>query len=89
MTDVSSIRDIIGLWPQRAALAEDLNAVAGREAVTTSQVQKWAEKASIPAKFHGLVIRTAALRGHAISTDTMVAMHDAYPAPVEGARAAE
>ena len=83
MTDVSSIRDIIGLWPLRAALAGDVNSIAGCEAVTVSQVQKWAEKESIPAKFHRVVVRAAQLRGHSVSADLLADLHN--PWQIDGA----
>lgn len=91
MTDVSSIRDLIGLWPQRAALAGDVNGIAGREVVTVSQVQKWSEKESIPAKFHWLVIQAAQTRGHHVSADLIAELHDAWRRPVQvsGVEAAE
>lgn len=85
MDDISSIRDLVNVWPSRATLADDINAVAGRGLVTTAQVHKWAEKQSIPAKYHHPVIRAGQLRGFPVTADLIVRLHAAPESEAEDA----
>lgn len=75
MEDISSVRELINLWPTRSALVDDVRVVAPLVAVTTSQVHKWAEKGGIPAKYHHPVLLAAKLRGFKITADLIVRLH--------------
>jgi hypothetical protein len=75
MTDVSSISDLVNLWPNRKALADDCNGIAGTQLVTVHQVHKWAETGSIRALYQYLVILAAASRGFPVTAELMVRLH--------------
>lgn len=79
---VRSVRDVIGLWPSRKALADEVEAAGSggpEEAVTVERVHKWAKRGVIPATYHGRVLRAAARRGIPLSADDLVAAHDQNP----------
>lgn len=77
MDDISSIRDLVNLWPLRSALADDINAAAGFRLVTTAQVHKWAEKQSVPAKYHHFLILAGQRRSYLVTAEMMVRLHAA------------
>ncbi|MCB1401266.1 MAG: hypothetical protein KDJ82_16230 [Rhodobacteraceae bacterium] len=72
MNAIHSIRDLVNLWPTRAALAADINAAAPSLNVSTAQVHKWAEKGSIPARYQYPILQSAARRGFDVSADLLV-----------------
>ncbi|MFD2855388.1 hypothetical protein ACFSZS_12305 [Seohaeicola zhoushanensis] len=78
MDDFSTIRDVIDLWPTRAAVAVDMNNHLPEEGprVTGEQVHKWAQKCAIPARFHRALISAAQGRGFTVSADDVVRLHD-------------
>ena len=89
-----SVRDVIGLWPSRKAMADDVEAAGGGEAesVTVERVHKWAIRGVIPAPYHGRVLRAATRRGFELTASDLVAAHDAQmiqqlatPTPAEDA----
>ncbi len=75
MSDILSIRDLVNCWPTRAVMANDINDAAGRDLVATSQVHKWAEKQSIPAKYHHHIIKAAQGRGYPVTAELIVRLH--------------
>jgi hypothetical protein len=71
-------RDIINLWPTRAALAEDISAVIATT-VSSGKVHKWAANQSIPAMYHDAVVRAAHRRGYDLSAERLMAAHAFRP----------
>lgn len=78
MDDISSIRDLINLWPTRAVFAKDICQVSPAHSVTVHQAHKWAEKGSIPASFHRAVLMAADARGFPVTADLLVLLHDPH-----------
>jgi hypothetical protein len=76
VSEPSSIRDIISLWPTRAALFADLRDQLPEDVpLSVHQVQKWAEKQSIPARYHYPFLRAAEVRGFAVTADQLARLH--------------
>lgn len=75
MDTISSIRELINLWPTRAELANDLNIACASLRASAAQVHKWAEKGSIPSKYHHHVLTSGQARGFAISAALLVSLH--------------
>ena len=75
MPEIASIRDLVNLWPTRAELARDVAAVAPDICLSVAQVHKWAEKQSIPARYHHPVLRAAQRRGFAVTADRIAELH--------------
>jgi hypothetical protein len=69
-----TVRDIIDLWPSRATLAEDIH--TSDDPVTLATVHKWAQRNSIPSRYHAAVLRAAMARAIALTAETIVAAHD-------------
>jgi len=69
MIAFDSIRALIDTWPSRKEFAADVG-------VKVDRVQKWAQTGSIPARFHGRIIRAGALRGVVVTADDLVSLHD-------------
>lgn len=87
MQQTPSIRAIIDQWPSRLELAADLS--ASGDVVTLAQVNKWAQRQTIPARFWARIIRAAAARSISVTADQLVDLHDlADPAPSENKDAA-
>lgn len=83
MEHISTIRDLIGLWPSRIAFAKAID-------VPVDRVHKWVTANAIPARYHLAVIRGAGAVGLAVSADLMVRLHSECapprpPAPSEDA----
>lgn len=74
MSQIASIRDLIGLWPTRRAFVDD---IADRfpGGVSIHQVNKWAEKGVIPAKYHYPVLTAAIDRDLPVTADLIVRLH--------------
>ena len=75
MDKISSIRDLVNLWPTRSELAQDLMSACSSLKVTTAQVHKWAEKGSIPSKYHHPMLMAGRGRGFGITADLIVSLH--------------
>ncbi len=75
MDEITDIRSLVNLWPTRAALAEDLMRCCPSLTVSTGQVHKWAEKGSIPNKYHHPLLVSARVRGFEVTADLIVALH--------------
>lgn len=76
MDKISTVADLIGLWPRRADLASDINGVlGGRSTVSVEVVHKWARNGSIPARFHLAVLSAATARGFDVNADLIVRVH--------------
>lgn len=69
MTQISTIRDVLDLWPCRKDLADDLG-------TTLDRVHKWAKSESIPARYHAGMLRAAERRGFDLCADDLVRLHD-------------
>lgn len=76
MSDISSIRDLINLWPRRADLAAAMNGVAGFDMVSVAQVHKWAEKNAVPARYHSTLVKAGVVGGYQVTADLVVDLHD-------------
>jgi len=72
---ISSIRDLVNMWPTRASLVEDLRWFSPGLKVNTPQVHKWAANGTIPAKYHFLVLSAGRHRGFLIDAELMVRLH--------------
>lgn len=75
MEAISSIRDLVNLWPTRSSLVADLRALSPGMKVTTARVHKWAENGSIPAKYHSSVLTAGQKRGFSITADLIIELH--------------
>lgn len=69
MTEISSIKNVIGLWPSRKVLADEIETTVGR-------VNKWAQTGSIPARFHARLLRSAVARGIHLTAEDLTRLHD-------------
>lgn len=74
MEKTTTITAIIDLWPTRSALAEDIH-------VTTDRVHKWAQKASIPARYHFAILEAARVRGFDVDAELLTRVHAIPPVP--------
>lgn len=61
MVEIKSHRDIIALWPSRAALAEDLKAWKGTR--KKPNVRDWHQRNRIPTNWFDPVLEAAKHRG--------------------------
>lgn len=75
MSTVSSIRDLVNLWPTRASLAEDICRLNPMLKVTTGQVHKWPETGSIPPRYHHTILIAARERGFEVTAELIVELH--------------
>ena len=75
MEKISSVRDLINLWPRRADLASECQAHAPGQSVTVARVHKWAENDAIPAKYHLAVLAAAQARAFPVTADLIVRLH--------------
>lgn len=71
----STVKDLIDLWPTRAALADDVTRQMDWLKVTAAQVHKWAQAQSIPARYHQAVLLSAADRGLNVTAESIVLAH--------------
>lgn len=63
------IKNLIGAWGSRRALAEEIGA-------TVAQVHKWADSGRIPSRWQASVIEAAQSRGMShVTADWMVRVH--------------
>lgn len=74
MTELQTVRDIIDLWPSRAALAEDIT--SEEDPVTVDRVHKWPKAGVIPSIYHWRIIMAARRRGFGLTADDMARVHD-------------
>ena len=72
---ISSIRDLVNLWPTRATLVDDLRWFSPGLKVNTPQVHKWAANGTIPARYHFPVLTAGRYRGFSIDAELMVRLH--------------
>lgn len=77
MNSLTSVRDLINLWPTRAELQSDLKAAFPQLSVSVTQVHKWAEKQSIPARYQHPILHVAKARGFDVSADLLLELHAA------------
>lgn len=69
MEQISTVRQLVTLWPSRSAFAEDCG-------VPLERVHGWVRGSSIPARYHAAVLRGAVSRGFALTAEVLVAIHD-------------
>lgn len=84
LSEISTIRDLVNLWPTRADLAADVRDAFPGLTVSVHQVHKWAEKQSIPARYHYPVFKAAEVRGFEVTAEKIAQMHS-RPAERKGA----
>lgn len=70
MENISTIRDLVGLWPSRQDFAQDLP-------VPVSRVHKWIAANAIPAKHHLSVVESGRRRGLPVTAELLVRLHGA------------
>lgn len=76
MEKISTVSDLIALWPRRADLASDITqALGGRSTVSVDVVHKWARSGSIPARFHFALLSAARDRGFEVTAELIVRVH--------------
>lgn len=68
MEKISTIRDLVELWPTRAEFASDLG-------VPIARVHKWVSANTIPAKYQRAVVDSGSGRGIAVTADLIVNLH--------------
>lgn len=61
MTALASFRDVIALWPTKAALARDLKSIGG--AAKAAPVREWSARNRIPEQWFDPLLKAAAHRG--------------------------
>jgi hypothetical protein len=72
MTDVSSPRAVVALWPSLEALADDLSSIG----VTLPAVRKWPQRGRIPSEYWLAIVQAAAERGiKGVTFETLAEMH--------------
>jgi len=69
MEHISTVRDLVALWPSRLDFAMALN-------VPVDRVHKWIASGSIPAKHHMAILDCAHDRSLPVSATDMVLIHD-------------
>jgi hypothetical protein len=74
MDRILTVREIIALWPSRAALAEDIH--SDQDPVTLQTIHKWAQRNSIPPRYQAPLLRAAHARGIGLTADTLIMAHD-------------
>ena len=74
MAEISTIPDLIDLWPSRRELADDCS--TAEDAVTVDRVHKWAKAHSIPAKYHLRIVQASARRGFPVTAMCLARLHD-------------
>lgn len=69
MEQISSIRDLVGLWPTRAAFA----AATG---VPLERVHKWVSADAIPARhWRAVLIAAREIEAHCVTAERLVELH--------------
>jgi ketopantoate reductase len=74
MEKISTVKQMIDLWPMRSVMADDLRALGLRE-INVGRVHKWAANNAIPAKYHNGVLLAAKARGFSVTADLLVSIH--------------
>lgn len=79
MEKTSTVKDLIDLWPTRAALADDVARHMHWTKVTAAQVHKWAQAQSIPARYHQAILLAASERNLSVTAESIVLAHSLQP----------
>lgn len=74
-TPVSTIADIIRVWPDRTQFRMDVADDASGLTVTAAQVDKWAQGKPIPAKYHFRIARVAQELGYDLTCEDIARVH--------------
>jgi len=69
MERISTVRDLVALWPSRLDFAVEIN-------VPVDRVHKWITSDSIPAKHHQTILDCAEGHSLPVSASDLVAIHD-------------
>lgn len=78
MEQISTIRDLIALWPGRAVFAAEVG-------VPLARVHKWITANAIPARHHLRIVVIARARGFAVTADLLVMLHALPPTSEQAA----
>jgi len=70
---LSTVRDLIALWPSRKVFVDDL--LEQGFAMSLARVHKWAQLGAIPAKYHQGILMAARGRDLPVSADVLVQLH--------------
>jgi len=74
MSEHSTIKSIVALWPSRSDLAADID--SAEDPISVDRIYKWCQRSSIPPKYFSRIIRAAARRGLRVSADDLARAHD-------------
>lgn len=66
-TEIKSFRDVIGLWPSKEALADDISA-------GLAAVNKWWQRNSIPSDRWAAILSTERARASGLTSDTLISL---------------
>lgn len=75
MMQIQTVRDIVDLWPSRAALAVDIS--TDEDSVPVDRIHKWPQQGGIPAQYHWRILQAARKRGFALTAEDIARVHDA------------
>lgn len=75
MEEFSTLSDIVNLWPSRQALAAEMTAFCPLQPVSKHQAHKWAEKGSMPSKYHQQFLRACQARNFDVSAEMIIRLH--------------
>jgi len=75
MTQITSFRSIIELWPSREAMASDVG-------TTVPRVTKWGQRNNIPAEWWSSVLATDKAASAGLSAEKLTALAAREPAEV-------
>lgn len=75
MEAVSTIRELVNLWPTRASLHEDLRRHFPSLPVSVHRIHKWAETGSIPPRYHHPVFVAAQDRKFPVTAELIARLH--------------
>lgn len=68
MEQISTIRELVDLWPSRRDFAAEVRAPVGR-------VHKWITANSVPVRYHRALLDAAELRGFEFTAEDLVDIH--------------
>lgn len=75
MEEFSTLSDIVNLWPNREALATEMTGFCPLQPVSKHQAHKWAEKGSMPSKYHHQFLQACKARSFPVSAEVIIRLH--------------
>jgi hypothetical protein len=69
MEQISTIKELLGLWPSRQIIAVDVGA-------KLDAVHKWPLTNSIPSRYHAALLESAVRNGVALTAEKLAQLHD-------------